>query len=474
MASLNTRKPALPPQGGSPPRLFEPSNTLRTHEGAPAARISPELALRRSVCSCLLWEDSFYESGQDIAARITELAGQVTPSVLADLAVDARSHFNLRHVPLLLCAVLARTGAGTRLVGDTLARTIQRADELSEFLAVYAKVNGVEPKALKKKLSAQVKKGLATAFGKFDHYQLAKYFSPSGEAGQPIKARDVMFLVHPKPRDAAQAELWKQLVAGKVKSADTWEVGLSAGPAEGVTKEQHKKDVFEGQLREGKLGYLALLRNLRNMTEAKVDTGLITDAIIARRGRVGCCRSAMWRRLGPARRWCLRLIKRCRRRSPNCPSCRGRPLYWSTSVARWTPRSPPSPTSTGSTRRRRWRSSSTATFGCSRSRTTLPKYHGRPGSRGSSRSSGASRTRAPSSGRQFWRSTAVPGISACVRCGAILRWRWTGSSSSPMSRVTTMCPRLTRSGPTWSMSPHTRTASAMGRTGRTSMDFPSR
>ena len=286
MAALNTRniKPALPPQGGTPPRVFEPSNTRRTHEGAPAAQISPEMALRRSVCACLLWEDTFYESGQDVAARITELAGQVPPTVLAQLAIDARSHLNLRHVPLLLCAVLARTGAGTRLVGDTIAQTIQRADELSEFLAVYARANGVEPKALKKKLSAQVKKGLAAAFAKFDRYALAKYFSPSGEAGQPIKGRDVMFLVHPKPRDAEQAALWKQLVAGEVKSADTWEVGLSAGPAEGVSKEQHKRDVFEGQLRDGKLGYLALLRNLRNMTEAGVDPSLVSSAILARKG----------------------------------------------------------------------------------------------------------------------------------------------------------------------------------------------
>ncbi|HXJ63046.1 MAG TPA: VWA domain-containing protein [Actinomycetota bacterium] len=286
MAALNTRniKPALPPQGGTPPRVFEPSNTRRTHEGAPAAQISPEMALRRSVCACLLWEDTFYESGQDVAARITELAGQVAPTVLAQLAIDARSHLNLRHVPLLLCAVLARTGSGTRIVSDTISQTIQRADELSEFLAVYARANGVEPKALKKKLSAQVKKGLAAAFAKFDRYALAKYFSPSGEAGQPIKGRDVMFLVHPKPRDAEQAALWKQLVAGEVKSADTWEVGLSAGPAEGVSKEQHKRAVFEGQLRDGKLGYLALLRNLRNMTEAGVDPSLVSSAILARKG----------------------------------------------------------------------------------------------------------------------------------------------------------------------------------------------
>lgn len=276
MSSLNTRRPILPLQGGVPPQRFEPSNTLRTHEGAPAAAISPELALRRSVCSCLLWENNFYESGKEVASRIAELAQQVIPKVLADLAYDARSHFNLRHVPLLLCSLLAKTGSGSRLVGDTIRDTIQRADELSEFLAVYAKVNGVAPNAVKKKLSAQVKCGLALAFQKFDEYQLAKYFSPAAEAGQPIKARDVMFMVHPKPRDETQAALWKALIAGEVKSADTWEVSLSSGKG--------KKETFERLLNEEKLGYLALLRNLRNMTEANVDQDLIEQALAARKG----------------------------------------------------------------------------------------------------------------------------------------------------------------------------------------------
>lgn len=280
MASLNVRrKPILPPQGGLAPQIFEPSNTLRTHEGAPAARVSDEQALRRAVCSCLLWENEFYESGQSIADRIADLAAQVPPKIVADLAVDARTHFNLRHAPLLLCAVLARTGSGSRLVSETIAATIQRPDELSEFVAIYAKMNGVAPSAVKKKLSAQAKKGLAEAFRKFDAYQLAKYFSPSGQKDHVVRGRDVLFLAHPKPLSEEQAALWKRVAAREQivdGGADTWEVALSGGA--------DKKETFERLLRDKKLGYLALLRNLRNMTQANVDPGLIRDAIVERRG----------------------------------------------------------------------------------------------------------------------------------------------------------------------------------------------
>lgn len=282
MARINTagRKPALPPQGGRAPQSFEPSNTLRTHEGAPASLISAEQQLRRSVCSCLLWEDEFYEDGTSVARRIADLVAQCTTKVVADLAVDARSNFNLRHVPLLLLAALAAPGrGGTRLIGDAIADAIQRPDELSEFVAVYAKVWGVAPSAVKKRLSAQAKKGLARAFAKFDRYQLAKYFSRSGEKDAVVRGRDVMFMVHPKPADDAQAALWRRvarkepIVAG---GADTWEVALSAGA--------DKRETFERLLREEKLGYLALLRNLRNMREAGVDEDLVNAAIIARRG----------------------------------------------------------------------------------------------------------------------------------------------------------------------------------------------
>ena len=62
----------------------------RTHEGARAAVITAEQALRRSVLSCMLWEDEFYEDGVQIAGRIHELVPQVDAAQVAELAVEAR------------------------------------------------------------------------------------------------------------------------------------------------------------------------------------------------------------------------------------------------------------------------------------------------------------------------------------------------------------------------------------------------
>jgi len=138
----------------------------KTHEGATAKRISPEQELRRTVMACLLWERTFYESGVAVADRIRDLVSRVPNEVVSAIAIEAREQMHLRHVPLLLVREMARDGG--KIVGDTIARVVQRPDELTELLAIYWK-DGKVP------LSAQVKRGLALAFRKFDEYQLAKW-----------------------------------------------------------------------------------------------------------------------------------------------------------------------------------------------------------------------------------------------------------------------------------------------------------
>lgn len=220
-----------------------------THEGAVSPVINPEKQLRRSVMACMLWEDTFYESGEDIAARISSLVQTVGFEKSAAIAIEAREKMKLRHAPLLIARGCAQMKAGKKM-GDLLERIIQRPDELTEFLAIYWKDR-------KRPLAAQVKRGLARAFRKFNEYALAKY-----NRQDAIKLRDVLFLSHAKPKDEEQAALWKRLIAGELATPDTWEVELSAG--------KDKKETFERLMAKKKLGALAFLRNLRNMEEAGV------------------------------------------------------------------------------------------------------------------------------------------------------------------------------------------------------------
>jgi hypothetical protein len=119
---------------------------------------------------------------------------------------------------------------------------------------------------MKQPLSAGVKRGLARAFQKFDAYQLAKYNRDS-----VVTLRDVLFLCHAKPKDAEQEAVWKKLVENTLEPPDTWEVALSAG--------KDKRENFERLLREGKLGGLAVLRNLRLMLASGVDPKLVRERL---------------------------------------------------------------------------------------------------------------------------------------------------------------------------------------------------
>jgi len=225
--------------------------------GGPGRKQTPLEELTRAVSTCLLWEDTFYSKGSEIAKRIEDLCTQVYAHELEALALRARNDLKLRHVPLFLCVQLAKRQF--TFYGPTLASVIQRPDEITEFLSLYWRDG-------KKPLAAQVKKGLAKAFTKFSEYQLAKWNKDGA-----IKLRDALFLCHAKPLTPEMDSLWKKLISNTLPPPDTWEVALSSGA--------NKKATWERLLRENQLGYMALLMNLRNMCEAQVDPTLVRTAI---------------------------------------------------------------------------------------------------------------------------------------------------------------------------------------------------
>ena len=227
--------------------------TASNSVGTIVPKISALRQLKRVTLASMLFEKQFYLDGKDHHVLVKELCGQVDPQKVADLAVEARTKFKLRHIPLVLTRELARSG---KLQADVLSSVIQRPDEMGEFIAHYW-ADGKQP------LSNQVKKGLAASFHKFNEYQLAKW----NKGSAAVKLRDVLFLTHAKPKDATQEALFKRIAEDQLETPDTWEVALSGGA--------DKCETFTRLMQENKLGALAFLRNLRNMTSAGVDNSLI-------------------------------------------------------------------------------------------------------------------------------------------------------------------------------------------------------
>lgn len=248
--------------------------------GANPAKQGPEALLRRAVMACMLWEPTAYDSGDSVAANIAALVPQVAPHTVACITHEARTRQKLRHVPLFIAREMARHEEHRKLLGTLLPSIIMRADEITEFMALYWR-DGRCP------LAKKVKLGLAKAFENFDEYQLAKY-----DRKNEIKLRDVLFMVHAQPTDTGnmvgvtsdaidrkgyeRGKTWRhpgtplhKLVEGTLATPDTWEVSLSTG--------KDKKTTWERLITEKRIGALAFMRNLRNMQEVNVDRNVIKN-----------------------------------------------------------------------------------------------------------------------------------------------------------------------------------------------------
>lgn len=276
MAKMNVPRPTVP--------------VLKTHEDGDAVRISPLAQLRRTVMNCLLWENSFYESGVSVADRIKAIIPKVSAADLVALAVEARQHMGLRHVPLLIVREMARgTPEQREQVNFTLASVVKRADEISEFLVIYWSDNATAKPTNPHYVTHPIRRGLAAAFAKFNEYSFAKYDSKEKQ----VRLRDALFMVHARPADVpANAPKWSaaerkearelktrawpftdgetkyfRIAEDLLKQQGTWEDKLSAGG--------DAKEIFTELMATEKLGTLAFIRNVRKMTEAKVDRAAI-------------------------------------------------------------------------------------------------------------------------------------------------------------------------------------------------------
>lgn len=205
-----------------------------------------------SVLITTFLEDEFYRTEKQTTEKIRELIAKVgDPRFVAKAALYARNTYGMRSVSHLVAGELAKSVKGERWTKSFYAQVVRRPDDVMETLGYYLAVYG-------RPVPNSLKKGLGAALAGFDEYQVAKYRREHGA----FKMVDAVNLVRPK----ATAALSK-LVRGELAPAQTWETKLTqAGDAETAEQAAAAKSQAWGELlRERKLGYLALLRNVRNI-----------------------------------------------------------------------------------------------------------------------------------------------------------------------------------------------------------------
>jgi 60 kDa SS-A/Ro ribonucleoprotein len=222
--------------------------------GGLSFRVDPEMELYLRACAGLL-QDRYYDKASDQLAGVKNLIPKCDPEFVLKLATYVRNDMLLRSMPVVLLAEVSRhPDLPPGMIRKYVPRIIQRADEPGELLSYWMQMNGS-----KKKMSMGLRKGLNDTLPKFSEYNLQKYNRDGN-----VKLRDVLRIAHPKPLDEKMSDLWKRTIADELATPETWEVEIST---KGSTAENWNEIA-------PKMGFMALLRNLRNFVQKGADKAI--------------------------------------------------------------------------------------------------------------------------------------------------------------------------------------------------------
>lgn len=217
--------------------------------GGEAFSQTDKLALVSMVLTSFV-KDQFYRTKEETLTKARKLI-EKDPLFAAKCAVYARQEFGMRSISHVIAGEIASSVKGQTWTKGFFEKVIRRPDDMLEILSYYYGLGDKnEPNALKK--------GFSKAIGKFNEYSLAKYRG----AGKDVSMIDLVNVVHPVPTAKNRTAL-KKLMKGTLVSQDTWESELTKAGKNGT----EASEVWAKLINEEKIGYFALLRNLRNILE---------------------------------------------------------------------------------------------------------------------------------------------------------------------------------------------------------------
>ncbi|WP_410639414.1 TROVE domain-containing protein [Amycolatopsis sp. lyj-346] len=354
MSKFNT---ARAPAATSPVRGEATPSTV-THQGGAGYARDTKSALFLLAVTNMVGEHTFYESAGTRDTRYAELIRQSTlddPQWTARFLRWLRSGAHLRTASLVGAAEFAKARRDAGLDGvsrQVVADVLQRADEPGELLAYWTSVHG-------RAIPKPVKRGVADAAVKlYDERSFVKWDS----AARAFRFADVLELTHP----AGGGELFKHILDERHACGNaipdslttlraraellSWDVGrrreLFARPdaadvlrAAGMTWEsvagwlQGPLDARVWEALIPSMGFMALLRNLRNFDEAGVsdDVAQRVAERLADRTQVARSRQLPMRflaayRAAPSLRWAWALERAIGHALANVPVLAGRTL----------------------------------------------------------------------------------------------------------------------------------------------------
>lgn len=233
-------------------------------------------------------ENNFYEKESEREKRLSDVINALAkknPVFVAKALIYARTVIGQRSVTHVGSVMLAKYLSGTQLGAKFFSKRMKkenkggivyRLDDMHEILSYYLLREN------SKSIPNSIKKGFKNVLENSDEYELAKYQAKSKD----ISLVDIVNLVHPKPNEKMM-DVFRKLMVGELKQFNTaedkntksgQEVAKQVKSGELTTEEAKEKlnelksENWKELICSGKIGYFALLRNLRNIVTQSDDT----------------------------------------------------------------------------------------------------------------------------------------------------------------------------------------------------------
>ena len=204
-------------------------------------------------------ENQFYESADEQMNRYTELTQKVGEKFgwefVAKASFFSRNVLGMRSVSELTAAILNNYQFDNKRA--YFRNFLKRPDDVSE---VFAAID-----MLGDKRSHALVRGAGDYLSSLKDYQLGKYKLK----GKEYNMYDLINITH---AHSATIDKYK---AGTLETPDTWETAIS-----GSKSDEEKSQNWQRLVEENKLGYLALIRNLRNIVNSSPDAGWIEKYLV--------------------------------------------------------------------------------------------------------------------------------------------------------------------------------------------------
>lgn len=229
------------------------------------------------VLSSMLNGNSFYELESERLKRIEELCSDPElAEYVAKTMVYTRTTGNLRSISHFLAILLVENAKGTDYLRPALIKSFIRGDDLVECLALW---NSRNPgKMVPNSLRRAFKDSLET----FNDYSLKKYSCERSA----VKLRDVVKLARPNP-EKSKGNL-KALINGTLPNISTAQtVNAGSTGSERATN-------YKTMLQEKSLGYMAAVKNIKNILLAGADKETINLLCDLFRNEKACIKSKLF------------------------------------------------------------------------------------------------------------------------------------------------------------------------------------